>query len=178
MKYYFIEPVNQFSPSRRWFTDEHGLEGVKFRYENYGHNPSEYINRWTDFKVTEVKTVKVDFGGMCSLDEPHVRVKDGKNGSFKMMVSHLPIFVACLEDFREDLFLKDMGIGCISMRWWNICLSLETASRILPKAKKLLENCEEMLEGAERDFQLKLEEIQKKGGKIISLRKKRKKKND
>lgn len=174
MKYYFIEPVEKFSPSRRWFTDELGLEGVKYRYENYGHVPSEYTNRWSDFKVSEVKTVNVDFGGMCSLDEPHVRLKDGKSGSFKMMVSHLPIFVASLEGFQEQEFFK--GIGCICLRWWNICLSMETAARLLPKAQKLLQNCEEMLEGAEKDFQRKLDEIQKKGGRVISLRKTRKKK--
>lgn len=177
MKYYFVEPEDKQSLSRRWYADENGLAAIKHRYQNYNKDPTKPVDRWSEFKTTEVNQVNIDFGGMISLDEPSVNVHDG-NVSFKMLVSHLPIFVASLEKAIVEDHETYPGIVSIGLRWWNICISEDTAKRILPDAVKLLINCEEMLEGAERDFRQKLEEIQKKGGNVVSFRKNRKKKND
>lgn len=167
MKYFFIEPEDKHSISTRWFTDEEGFKAVQYRYQNYNKDPNNIVNRWHEFKYTEVKEVKIDFGGMISLDEPFVNVRDG-DVTFKMLATHLEIFIDVLESSEESY--RYPNVMAHGMPWWNICLSLDTVKRILPTAKQLLVNCEEMIEGAERDFQNKLNIIRKMGGNVISAR--------
>lgn len=174
MKYYFIEPEDKHSLSRRWYADEFGLEAIKHRYQNYNKDPANVIDRWHEFKTTEVKEVKIDFGGMISLDEPHVKVHDG-DVSFKMLVSHLSYFIDSLEKAIVEESETYPGMVAIGLRWWNVCLSQETAKRILPDAVKLFINCEEMIEGSRKDFQAKIDKINKTKINVISIRKEPKK---
>ena len=155
------------SGSRRWITDELGLEAIKFRYENYDKDPNNIINRWSDFAVEETNQVYVDFGGMYCADEPEVRIKDGES-FYSMQVSHLPFFVESLK--KPQLSHRYEGAAYIPMWRWNLCLSLKTIKRILPLARKLNKNCQEMLEGVERDWTEKINELNKSGVGLFSFR--------
>ncbi len=172
MSYFIVKPRDKYSRSRHWFTDESGLFSLQSHYENYPKDPLNPTNRWNDFIYGETYSIDVDFGGMISLDEPRVTIRDGKS-YFRMLVSHLECFTECLTDVKVNP--RFPGSVCtIGMRWWNLCFSTETISRLIPKAEKRLKNCEEMIEGAARDFEEKLKKINTPTVKVISLRRKRK----
>lgn len=167
MKYFYIHPIDKLSHSRRWITDELGLEAIRFRYENYDKDPKNLVNRWNEFVVEETKEVVVDFGGMYCMSEPEVRIKDG-DAFYSMQVTQLPMFAASLQ--KPQLSERYSGAAYIAMWRWNLCLSLETIQRILPLVVELEKNCEEMLEGVEKDWAERIEKINRDGGKIVSIR--------
>src|SRR5690349_20069584 len=143
--YYFVKPKDSGSSSMRWYVDSPGLDVVKHRYTFYGRDPLNIVNRWDEFEVSETKEIPIDFGGMLCLTEPEVFIRDGDIASFKMKVSHLPSFIHALQNITDSEKCK--GICSFSMRWWNLCLGLETANKILLQAIDLQLNCEEMIEG-------------------------------
>jgi hypothetical protein len=169
--YYLIKPKDKFSYSRRWVVDDDGLVSVKHHYENYLKDPNKPVNRLKDFIYGEVYNINVDFGGMLSLDEPNIGIKDGKS-TFKMPVSHLETFIFCLKNSKiSTTFIGE--VSTIGMQWCNLCFSPETIQRLLPKALTRFKNCEEMIEGAERDFREKIARINSDKLRIISLEKKK-----
>ncbi len=167
MKYFYIHPIDIMAPSRRWITDERGLEAIKFRYENYDKDPQNLTNRWSDFEVEEIQDVVVDFGGMYCAAEPEVRIKDGES-FYSLQVSHLPYFVESLKKPQHSERYE--GVAYIPMWRRHLCLSYETIERILPLARELNKNCQEMQEGVDRDWSERIAEINKNGGNILSIR--------
>jgi hypothetical protein len=164
MKFYHITPIELYSPSRRWLTDEIGLKVVENMYVNYPKG----FNKWPEFKHKVVRKIWIDFGGIMSMDEPEITIKLGLN-KLSMKVHHLPLLIDSLN--TEQYVKEEPGFG----RIWSFGLfprvgtsfHQTTRDAILAKAEILLDNCEEMIEGANRDFDQKIRQVNEKSGKIV-----------
>lgn len=144
--YYHIKPIDMGSSSMAWFVDQPGFEAVKNRYTHYDKDPSNIIDRWHEFGFEETNIVPIDFGGMLWINEPDVHLRDD-DVVFKMKVSQLPYFIDTLKNIQESDKCK--GLCSFSMKWWNLCIGLETANKLLIMALEKQINCEEMTEGVE-----------------------------
>ncbi len=170
MKFHFISPLELYSPSRRWITDDIGFKVVENMYVNY---PKGY-NKWTEFQNRVIRKFSVDFGGIMSMDEPVISLKIGKN-SLEMKVTHLPLLVEALNTKR---YAKDEpGHGII----WSFGMfprlatawHQSTRDLVLAKAEVLAKNCDEMIEGCNRDFDDKIAQANR--DRIVVLSKPRSK---
>jgi hypothetical protein len=165
MKFYFVKPKDDISPSCRWFVDEVGLQYVENHYRNYPNKKGGgTIDRWDEFEYKLRNPVLIDFGGMCWLAEPEVKISCDDT-DFEMKVSHLPYFVNALK--AETCIKKTTDTWNCGIWMFNHVYSNETRSIILYKAEELLKNCEEMLEGVKRHWDKTIEDINKDGVKII-----------
>jgi len=147
MKFYTITPIDEMSPSRRWFVDDIGLELVKMKYQNY-----KGFDRWDEFKVEETNEVGFDFGGMMHVSTPNIE-EELFNCKFSLPVTHLPYFMDSLIDC-----VKDNVFQC-SLRWWNYVFSVKVRDGLLELFNSKTELYKEMIEGFEKDK----EEIYKSG---------------
>ena len=73
MNFFFIQPKDKSSFSRRWFVDDVGLEIVKQNYSFYGREGEEKIDRWDDFKCEPTDTIWFDFGGMMYANTTNIK---------------------------------------------------------------------------------------------------------
>ena len=165
MTCYHILPIDKFSASFRWFTDEAGLLYVKERYTNYKKD-NEIVDRWNEFEYKEVEEIPVDFGGMCMIDEPKVHVISNKT-KFVVMARHLPYFIGAIQS-NED-HCKNKGVCFINSHWWNVCVALETGNALIPLLLDQEKNCEEMVEGIDREFEERLNKINQDKLRIIRI---------
>lgn len=156
MKFYFIHPIELYSPSRRWITDDVGLQVVQNMYTHYPKG----FNKWPEFDHRVVSEFSVDFGGIMSMDEPiiHLKVEDT---TLNMQVTHLPLLIDALTDARAAK--NEPGFGEV----WSFSMfpkigtawHKSTRDVVLAKANELLSNCEEMIEGCNRDFDEKIKQV-------------------
>ena len=160
-KYFHITPIEGMSNSWRWFVDEAGLEYAKNKYQSYEKH-GIIKDRWeTEFIYEEVKELPVDFGGLECTTEPRISIKDD-GIQYTMKVHHLPYFIEALQWDGDEKY-KIAGITSILMKWWRIAIALETGNRVLMKAMELQKNCEEMLEGVNKNWEEFYEQMAKHG---------------
>lgn len=147
MTFYFVEPKNPGSLSRRWIVDDVGLEKVKDHYQNYKKDPTNPYNRWGNFGYKVINEINLDFGGMMFMDTPDITEKiDGT--TINIPVTHLSIFLNVALSF--NMYDKKRDFWCFRMWHFVVGISKETRNKLYKKFKSKEHLYQEMAEGLKK----------------------------
>lgn len=129
-KYYFIEPKNKGSNSKRWMVDEEGLAYIKNHYKNYS-NRAPVVDRWHEFKHKEIREVYFDFGGGIFIDTPDIKL-DYDGITFALPCTH---FLILLEALAKPN-LRKRGVWLVNPWMISCCFGIETVDKLLAAFKE------------------------------------------
>jgi len=123
MKYYYIQPKDENSYSKRWHVDEDGLEHIKDHYENYTRKTELTIDRWEEFKYKEIDEIYFDFGGSMHGEMPNAEVKiDGIR--FGCPCSHYVDLISFIASKNKPVQVYNIWVR-------SYCFNIETRSKIV-----------------------------------------------